>query len=275
MNWRGPSETPRVDVAIYKGFNPVPSPSTSSYLSPSPSPTTSSSSSTTFKASATPTISTSSITSSSKAPAVSTLSITTSKYTAEYTQTTSASKVATTLSTVKVTSSFTTARSSSSTASVPAPTWTSLGCYTDSVKSRGLPVGVPVTSGMTVGRCVDACQKKGYSYAAVEYSTECFCGSAINSPSVKAKEAECNMKCSGDSSQTCGGGNRMNVYAKGPLTSNTMVRCHFAPKWTEVTNYSAALHLPAGRLERYLPEYRGQALEPMLQFQGSPLVRLH
>ncbi|KAK3387959.1 hypothetical protein B0H63DRAFT_431940 [Podospora didyma] len=101
-------------------------------------------------------------------------------------------------------------------AATPQSSWANLGCYTDSTTNRGLPIQLKsIPSGtMTIDKCVAACASKGYTFAGVEYSIECFCGNAIGGDSKKANQADCDMKCSGDASQLCGGGNRVNVYAK-------------------------------------------------------------
>lgn len=158
-------------------------------------------------------------------PAPSPVSTATPKPTTSFTTTKSTTTlVPTTLSTVKVTTSSTSTRSTATTTSAAAtPTWTPLGCYTDLTSNRGLPISATVSGGLTPAKCQAACSTKGYSLAAVEYGIECWCGNAIGGSSTKAKEAECNMACAGDASQTCGAGNRLDVYAKGALSSATNV----------------------------------------------------
>lgn len=145
----------------------------------------------------------------------------------------------------------TTSKSSttSSVVSTPTTSWTDLGCYTDSTSSRGLTVSVTVSGGVTPASCRDACSAKGYSIAGVEYGAECWCGSSLGKSSVKAKEGDCNMKCAADASQTCGAGDRLNVYAKGPLTSTTNVSFHNKPQLGSVLsdrNSSTCASKPTG-----------------------------
>ena len=64
---------------------------------------------------------------------------------------------------------------------------------------------------MTIGKCKNYCFGKGFSYAGVQNGNECYCGNEIN-PSAPKPSTECNKQCTGDRSQTCGGGCRMNVY---------------------------------------------------------------
>jgi hypothetical protein len=47
---------------------------------------------------------------------------------------------------------------------------------------------------------------------AVEYSDECFCSDSYSGPVTAASASDCNMPCTGDSTKTCGGGNRAQIY---------------------------------------------------------------
>ena len=124
------------------------------------------------------------------------------------------------------------------------PGWHSLGCYTDSA-SRALTVPGASPGGadaLTVGLCTLACSQGGYSYAGVEYAGECCkshfrggqprlltcfsdCGNAISNGNTLAPDgpSSCNMICSGNSSEYCGGPNRINIYQIGaaPVSSTT------------------------------------------------------
>ena len=76
---------------------------------------------------------------------------------------------------------------------------------------RVLPHKAHYSDKNTPAFCKKACSKEGYKYAGVEYSKQCFCGNELPS-TVAPNQSECNMDCSGDTSQKCGGGNRINVY---------------------------------------------------------------
>ena len=54
----------------------------------------------------------------------------------------------------------------------------------------------------------------GYKYYGVQYGNECFCSNSYGSMG-KGSESDCNSKCSGNSSQICGGRERNSVYARG------------------------------------------------------------
>jgi hypothetical protein len=105
-----------------------------------------------------------------------------------------------------------TSTSKPTTSASPIRSWKSLGCYTDSTTARALPVSGPVNGGMTISGCQASCKKLGFAYAGVEYSTECWCGSVIGGRQTKTYDRDCNMACSGASSQMCGGGNRISIY---------------------------------------------------------------
>ncbi|KAL3608668.1 hypothetical protein FPOAC2_03674 [Fusarium poae] len=89
--------------------------------------------------------------------------------------------------------------------------YTSIGCYTEATSGRALPNGRGVDS-PTVAECVDACSSGNFVYAGVEYGGECYCGNSFTDGSVPAPIADCSMLCNGNSSEYCGGPNRLNVY---------------------------------------------------------------
>ena len=56
--------------------------------------------------------------------------------------------------------------------------------------------------------CASTCQPS------IEYGRECYCGFEFLLKTT-AKAADCNMACSGDSAQACGGPNRLSAFANG------------------------------------------------------------
>ena len=64
---------------------------------------------------------------------------------------------------------------------------------------------------LTTEMCLNYCRNRGYSIAGTQYSYECFCGNEI-SPKIKIPDSACNMKCSGDPTQYCGGNCALNIY---------------------------------------------------------------
>ncbi|KAL3424090.1 WSC domain-containing protein [Phlyctema vagabunda] len=94
--------------------------------------------------------------------------------------------------------------------------WSSLGCYTD--------IGRTLAGGayndkiaMTTESCINYCTLKGYLYAGTESSEQCFCGMKIASASLKAPITDCNSACSGNTTQSCGGLNRLNMFWSGTI----------------------------------------------------------
>jgi hypothetical protein len=65
---------------------------------------------------------------------------------------------------------------------------------------------------VTVQKCIDACAKSGYSSAGLEWSQECFCGDISVPPAQSAPVDDCNMPCTDNAKQYCGGPNRMLIY---------------------------------------------------------------
>ncbi|KAK1782113.1 hypothetical protein QBC45DRAFT_345145 [Copromyces sp. CBS 386.78] len=99
-----------------------------------------------------------------------------------------------------------------------------LGCYSEGTTGRTLTFGVGTIPGasMTVGKCTAACDSSGYKYAGVEFGGECFCGNRISNGGAPATSG-CTMLCNGNSTEFCGGGNRLNIYIKGDLPPTSTV----------------------------------------------------
>ncbi|KAF9465644.1 copper radical oxidase [Collybia nuda] len=92
--------------------------------------------------------------------------------------------------------------------------WTSLGCISDNVNGNGrtLAVGMPVTGDMTQAKCTNACFNAGFPLAGAEFAAECYCGATLANGGAPTPAADCSMVCAGNSSEFCGGPNRLNVY---------------------------------------------------------------
>ncbi|KAF8341317.1 uncharacterized protein EI90DRAFT_1719489 [Cantharellus anzutake] len=102
------------------------------------------------------------------------------------------------------------------------PGWSSLGCYTDDTNNRALKGYSTSVSYNTPGWCINTCASQGYTYGGVEFGQECYCSNSITTTSttgVATSASDCSMPCSGDSSQKCGGGNRIGIYKSSSSTS--------------------------------------------------------
>ncbi|WWC67290.1 uncharacterized protein I206_101198 [Kwoniella pini CBS 10737] len=89
--------------------------------------------------------------------------------------------------------------------------WSSNGCVTEGSSSRALTGYSFATSSMTQELCMSTCQAKGFSLAGIEYASECYCGNAFTTGAVPATD-NCNMVCSGNKLETCGGPNRLTTF---------------------------------------------------------------
>ncbi|XP_053953163.1 xylosyltransferase oxt [Anastrepha ludens] len=92
----------------------------------------------------------------------------------------------------------------------------SLGCYQDEKEYRllsGYFINFKTTN--SPQKCIRLCLQSGFPYAGVQYATECFCGANPPPLSVKLPDTSCNMKCSGNPREICGGYFSINVYETG------------------------------------------------------------
>lgn len=88
---------------------------------------------------------------------------------------------------------------------------------------------------MTVQRCMKFCGKS--EYAGLEYGRECWCSVDLNTLSLKLPDSSCDLACSGNSSQVCGGSLTITLYKRIPGARSTASKIHFA--------YSSKLGLSA------------------------------
>jgi hypothetical protein len=90
-----------------------------------------------------------------------------------------------------------------------------LGCYTDSTSGRTLLTSVEGGDGnQSPSTCTAACIALGFRFAGTEYGQECWCADSLASTGVPAPDGneQCNMPCTGDSTISCGGKDRIDVY---------------------------------------------------------------
>src|SRR6185295_4535932 len=86
-----------------------------------------------------------------------------------------------------------------------------LGCYTDTA-TRALPVQLGGTTN-TIETCKQAAFNAGYKYAGLQYAGYCFAGSTLGY--ALAPDTDCNMACTANSLEICGGPWRNSVYDTG------------------------------------------------------------
>ncbi|KAJ7025972.1 galactose oxidase [Mycena alexandri] len=94
--------------------------------------------------------------------------------------------------------------------------WSSLGCYTDSTAARTLSAS-STTDGvnMTVENCIAFCDSNQFVFAGVEFMQECYCDDFIENNATKTPITDCNLPCTGNGSEFCGGPARLNIFWSG------------------------------------------------------------
>ncbi|KAH9940433.1 WSC-domain-containing protein [Epithele typhae] len=64
----------------------------------------------------------------------------------------------------------------------------------------------------TPATCIERCDAANFTYAGVEYSNECHCGTGLKGTPQVAPTSDCNMACTGDPDLSCGGSFRIQIY---------------------------------------------------------------
>ncbi|KAI9774328.1 MAG: hypothetical protein M1840_004222 [Geoglossum simile] len=147
---------------------------------------------------------------SSATPSTSSSSVASTTVTA----TSSTTTVVSTTTTVPTTTT-TAATTTTSTTLIPTPsqtlgTWVYLGCANET-NPRALNSAATASNAMTVKVCQDFCISSGFGLAGLEYGRECYCGNAL-SPHSALGQTGCNMACSGNQFELCGGPSRLSIY---------------------------------------------------------------
>ncbi|KAJ7202648.1 glyoxal oxidase N-terminus-domain-containing protein [Mycena pura] len=97
--------------------------------------------------------------------------------------------------------------------------WTSKGCFTDNTNGAGRSLtgaSFTDTTAMTVESCISFCDAKNFILAGVEFAVRTpHCDNFLENGAVTAPLTDCNMACKGNAAETCGAGNRLNVFTSG------------------------------------------------------------
>ncbi|CAN8099849.1 unnamed protein product [Discula destructiva] len=103
--------------------------------------------------------------------------------------------------------------------------WTNATCYWDLyADDRQLPIRTspPFLPGnpMTVNKCVNHCEALNYTFAGLEFGSDCYCGNErpaqrwvqVHALGEDWNVTKCNFACTGDHLQVCGGDQSLLVY---------------------------------------------------------------
>ncbi|WWC64110.1 uncharacterized protein I303_106717 [Kwoniella dejecticola CBS 10117] len=112
-------------------------------------------------------------------------------------------------------------------------------------------------TGMTVETCTAYCKTRGFVMAAVEYGSECYCGSAlVGGASLLLTSGQCYMPCVGNSNENCGGPNALWLYIN-PNSLSSLVTLPtgwsyqgcIAEGWTaRALNFTATSYIQKGTM---------------------------
>lgn len=94
-----------------------------------------------------------------------------------------------------------------------------IGCYSDAVSSRTLTGTSKTSTNMTWDYCAAYCASAGgYQYYGIEYSSQCFCGNALNAQAAllttrsSPSNSTCDMRCSAAALEVCGGSGVLTMF---------------------------------------------------------------
>ncbi|KAL6744553.1 hypothetical protein Aduo_017476 [Ancylostoma duodenale] len=102
-----------------------------------------------------------------------------------------------------------------------------VGCFEDSKSSRALNgFAYEFKSDNSVEKCRSTCYRAGFVYYGLEFGRECFCGDSLAKQSLD--EARCTeYRCTGNSSQFCGGFNAVEIFRTGLKEPHLMPKAKY------------------------------------------------
>ncbi|KAI9338198.1 WSC domain-containing protein [Obelidium mucronatum] len=120
-----------------------------------------------------------------------------------------------------------------------------LGCFSDGTP-RILSYQIYQNDGMTIDMCAIEASHSGYKYFGVEYGVQCQMGHTLTSSN---PSTACNMKCGGNSEQTCGGPWAINIYGFGENPSSTVTATKLSGGVTSAETTSISVSNPTSSME--------------------------
>ncbi|KAK6757437.1 hypothetical protein RB195_015328 [Necator americanus] len=115
-----------------------------------------------------------------------------------------------------------------------------LGCFEDNKKDRALSgFAYEFKSDNSVEKCRSTCYRAGFIYFGLEFGRECFCGDTLTKSSLD--ETRCTeYRCTGNSSQFCGGFNAVEIFRTGLKEPHPMPKA----RYVELTDSDINLKIP-------------------------------
>ncbi|ESN96104.1 hypothetical protein HELRODRAFT_68203, partial [Helobdella robusta] len=90
-----------------------------------------------------------------------------------------------------------------------------LGCYNDvdAASDKDLNLANTNQPAMTIESCITYCLQNDYLYAGLQAGRNCYCGNSYGKHG-KALDSDCNSKCAGSITETCGGTLKNSIYSR-------------------------------------------------------------
>lgn len=86
-----------------------------------------------------------------------------------------------------------------------------VGCFADPSNAKQMTgYRLLTATTMSASICGEMCKTRGFKLAGTENGNQCYCGNAL--PTTLLADSSCSYQCSGTSSQTCGGLDKLSVY---------------------------------------------------------------
>ncbi|KAF8575322.1 WSC-domain-containing protein [Ramaria rubella] len=122
--------------------------------------------------------------------------------------------------------------------------WSFFGCFEENLTGpdRTLNAASSTNDTMTIESCVDFCNSQSFTFAGLEFGSQCFCDNVFEEAAVRANDTDCSMACAGNPDELCGAANRLSVYTSGVPASFPAEVLAVGP-WTAVGCFNDSIDL--------------------------------
>lgn len=93
------------------------------------------------------------------------------------------------------------------------------GCWSDQ-SPRTLSYQAYSSDSNTIELCTQTCVDQGYTVAGMEFGSRCYCGNNLGYKATPVIDSSCASACPGNSSEICGGSNRLSLFSNGRPSVN-------------------------------------------------------
>ncbi|KAJ7054494.1 glyoxal oxidase N-terminus-domain-containing protein [Mycena amicta] len=116
--------------------------------------------------------------------------------------------------------------------------WSLFGCYSDSTTRTLAAAATADLVNMTVENCIAFCDAKQFVFAGVEFMESSDCDDFIENEAQTTELSDCDLPCTGNPDESCGGANRVEIFWSGVTPPAPPTMPPFIGEWENLGCFS-------------------------------------